>query len=549
MERTVGTGGTAPAPGAETDGSGGAAGSRLSLVFLGLATTLAIIDATIVNVALPPISRALGLSLSAGEWVVSGYGVTLASLLISMGWLADRWGQRRMLIAGVVTFALASLGCAVAPDGTVLIVARLVQGAGAAAILPTVLSIISSSFRGAARNAAFAVYGVTIAVAAALGPLAGAALVDTLGWQAAFLVNLPLAAVVIAGALRTFPAVPGQRGSGADAAGQVLLFAGLVLLVFALVEAPRTGWVTATRPLDLGPLHGSACRLSVPFLALLASAVTLAAFLAVERWRARAGRATLIDLDLLRITSFRNGIVAVLVVALGEFGVLFLLPLYLQVGRGLSPLRAQLVVLPIALGSFISAPITAQRRSVPARTWVLIGLGLEVAGLVLLAAALSPSAPWWLLAPPLLVYGTGVGFAISQLTGATLLAVPFPRLGQAAGMSSTARQVGSAIGVAVLTAVASGALSLTLASHLAHTAPQLSAAQRAAAARAIAASPADPAAGGQALATLPAAAGPGIQQATLDSLSLGTRLAALAAALPIAGAWLLARRLPVQRSQ
>ena len=429
-------------------------GSRASLVFLGLATTLAIIDATIVNVALPSISRGLGLSLAAGEWVVSGYGVTLAALLITFGRLADRLGQRRVLLAGVVVFAAASLACALAPSGAFLVTARLIQGAGAAAILPSVLSVINSTFRGQARGTAFAVYGVTIAVAAALGPLAGAALVDGFGWQAAFLVNLPLAAVVILGAFRTIPAIKGQRSEGADPAGQALLLAGLVLLVFGLVEAPRTGWLQAISPLDLGPVHWQASgRISLAFVALAGCAVALGGLVLTERTRSRSARPTLIDPALLRIASFRSGLIAVLVVALGEFGLLFLLPLYLQVGRGLTPLFAQVVLLPTALGSFISAPVTVRHPSTPARTWVLIGLGLEVVGLLMVALVLTPGAPYWLLSLPLLVYGAGVGFAISQLTAATLVAVPFPRLGQAAGLSSTARQVGSAVGVAVLTAV------------------------------------------------------------------------------------------------
>jgi hypothetical protein len=198
----------------------------------------------------------------------------------------------------------------------------------------------------------------------------------------------------------------------------------------------------------------------------------------VERSRGRRGPPTLVDLSLFAIPSFASGSLAILIVALGEFGILFLLPLDLQVGHSLSPLRAQLIVLPTALGTFISAPITATRKQVPARTWVQLGLALEVIGLLLLALALSPSGPNWILGGPLLIYGTGVGFAISQLTSATLLAVPFPRVGQAAGVSSTARQVGSAIGVAILTAALSATLSSDLPGHLAHTAAALPGAPR-----------------------------------------------------------------------
>ena len=523
-------------------------GPRGALVFLGLATTLAIIDSTIVNVALPSISADIGLSLTAAEWVVSGYGLALASLLISFGRLADRLGQRRVLLIGVVAFAGTSLVCALAPNSAVLIAGRLLQGASAAAVLPTVQSLINSLFRGRGLIAAFAVYGATIGTAAALGPLVGSALVDWFGWPSAFLINLPIAAVVVVGVLWTIPAVAGRGGGqGSDAIGQLLLLIGLAGLVYGLVEAPRAGWFEPTAEVTVGPVSWARdSALSIGFVSLLFGLVVLAIFVLVERGRGNAGKPTLVDLSLFKITSFSAGSLAVLVVALGEFGILFLLPLYLQVGRGLSPLQGQLVVLPIALGSFISAPLTATRKAVTGRTWVMIGLALEVTGLVLLAVALDPDASVLWLCGPLLIYGAGVGFAISQLTSATLLDVPIPRIGQASGLSSTARQIGSAVGVAVLTAILSGVLGATLGGRLASAAPEIPAAERTAVAEVIASSPSDP--GASAIfATLPPSSLAGVQQATESSLAQGVRLAALAAAVPIAGAWFLARRLPSRR--
>ena len=519
--------------------------SRGALIFLGLATTLAIIDSTIVNVALPSISADIGLSLTAAEWVVSGYGLMLASLLITFGRLADRIGQRRMLIIGVCGFAAMSLVCALAPSSAVLIAGRLLQGAAAAAVLPTVQGLISSLYRGPALVTAFAVYGATIGTAAALGPLVGSALVDWFGWPSAFLINLPIALAVVLGVLRTIPSVPGlEKSEGPDPIGQVLLFVGLAALIYGLVEAPRAGWFSPTADATLGPIDwGAGAAVSVGFVSLAVGIVVLGSFVLVERARGAAGRPTLIELSLFTIPSFSAGSLAVLVVALGEFGILFLLPLYLQVGRGLSPLTAQLVVLPTALGAFISAPLTASRKTVPGRSWVLLGLGLEVVGLILLAVALDPRASVLWMSAPLLVYGTGVGFAISQLTRVTLLEVPIQRVGQASGLSSTARQLGSAVGVAVLTAILSGVLGATLGDRLAVSAPEIPEAQRVVVAQAIANSPADPGAN-SVFATLPRSSLAGVQDATESSLALGVRIAALAAAVPIAGAWFLARRLP-----
>src|SRR5690349_903764 len=296
-------------------------GPRGALVFLGLATTLAIIDATIVNVALPSISADIGLTLTAGEWVVSGYGLTLASLLISFGRLADRLGQRRVLIAGVIAFAATSLLCALAPNSAVLIVGRLLQGAAAAAVLPTVQSLINSLFRGAALVAAFAVYGATIGTAAALGPLLGSALVEWFGWPSAFLINLPIAIVVVIGILRTVPAVAGRDGGqGADPIGQLLLLLGLAGLVYGLVEAPRAGWFEPTAAVSVGPIDwGVDAALSIGFVSLALGVVLLGVFLLVERLRGNAGKPTLVDLSLFKIGSFSAGSLAILVVALGEF--------------------------------------------------------------------------------------------------------------------------------------------------------------------------------------------------------------------------------------
>jgi EmrB/QacA subfamily drug resistance transporter len=514
---------------------------RASLAFLGLATALAIIDATIVNVALPPISRDLHLSLAGGEWIVSGYGLTLAALLITAGRIGDRIGQRRMLVIGILGFSTASLVCALSTTGGELVAARFVQGVGAAAILPSVLGVINTSFRGPELNVAFAIYGATIGTAAALGPLLGSVVIDSFGWRWAFLINLPLAALIVVGLVVTV--APSQRGPRleADPLGQILLISSLTTLVVGLIEGPRGGWLRATDAVNLGPLHWPTVRgMSLSLVALLISALLVAMFVGVERRRGRKGRPTLIDLSLFAIPSFRTGSIAVLIVALGEFGILFLLPLYLQVGHSLSPLRAQLVILPTALGAFISAPITARRKDTPSRTWVLLGLAMEVVGLVLLAAVLSPSAPNWLLTLPLLVYGTGVGFAISQLTSATLLGVPFTRIGQAAGVSSTARQVGSAIGVATLSAFFAGVLSITLPHHLDHAVPMLPSGERASIAQQVKASPATTPSIGY---RVPLTDRAGLQSAITDSLSLGTRLAALAAALPIGVAWVLSRRL------
>jgi EmrB/QacA subfamily drug resistance transporter len=421
------------------------------LFFLSLGVAMIIVDATIVNVAVPQVIRDLGITSTDAQWVQEVYTLVFAALLLTFGRLADRFGRRRLFAGGVVLFGLASVLAALSPSGGALIGARALQGVGGAAILPTSLSLLNATFRGRERGIAFAVWGSTIGGAAALGPLLGGWLTTAYSWRWAFGINVPVGLAVLAGVL-AFVRESRESGTraGVDLVGALLSMVGFGGVVFALIEGRHYGWWTAVAPLELGPLRWSHSISPVPVV-LAVGLVALSAFATVETWRNRAGKVVLLDLDLFGIASFRNGNLTAAVVSLGEFGLLFSLPLWFQNVRGYTAFQTGLALLPLAVGSFLASGFggqLAQRRGAP--FVVRLGIGLEILGVAGIGLALQPHAAWWVTVPFLFVYGTGVGLATAQLTGVVLVDVPVEQSGQGSGTQSTSRQIGSALGIAVL---------------------------------------------------------------------------------------------------
>jgi len=424
----------------------------LTLLALSLGISMIIVDATIVNVAIPSIVRDLGLDGSGAEWIVSIYPLVFAALLITFGRTGDVLGRKRLYIFGLVTFVGASILAGLAPTGPLLLLARILQGVGGAAIAPATQSILNAKFRGRDRAIAFAVYGSVIGGMAALGPLLGGWLTTNLSWRFAFLINLPIGLVAL---VATLLWIAESRDEGArpgfDAPGFVTLSLGLAAVVFGLIEGTTYGWIAPSKTFTIGSWTWPLQNVSIIPFAFAAGLASLAAFALIERRRQRAGKFILFDFTLWQNPSFRFGNLTATIVALGEFGLLFALPLFLQGVLGYSAFQTGLVFLTLALGSFVAAPIAGgfAHRFAPQRV-VQIGMALEAAGVLGTALLLSPSTTGILLAVPLFVYGVGVGFATAQLANVVLSEVPPARSGLASGANSTMRQVGAAIGAALI---------------------------------------------------------------------------------------------------
>jgi EmrB/QacA subfamily drug resistance transporter len=437
-----------------------------ALVFISIAVSLIIVDSTIVNVAIPSIVDELTLSSTQVQWVQEAYTLVFASLLLLFGVFADRWGRRRVLLIGVVIFTLASIGAALAPSGDVLIAVRVVQGIGGAMMLPTTLSLINATFHGRERAIAFAVWGSTIGGMAAVGPLLGGWLTTTFSWRWAFGINVPLGVIIVVGVLLTVVESRAARSGGFDLVGALLSVVLFSSLVFALIEGRTYGWWTTDTAPTIGGWTWPWSVSPIPFAFALAM-LALVLFLLWGRYRVTRGRSTLVEFGLFRLRSFRNGNIVAMVVALGEFGLILALPLWLQFVLGFEAVQTGLILLALALGSFgasgLAGAFSGRVRPVVV---VRIGLACEIVGIAAIGFVIGPDTAWGLLLPGLFVYGFGVGLATAQLTGVILVDVPVEMSGQGSGMQSTSRQIGSALGIAILGTVLYGATALSLSARL-----------------------------------------------------------------------------------
>ncbi|MET9432346.1 MFS transporter [Streptomyces sp. NPDC003036] len=402
----------------------------LSMFLVGL-------DTTIVNVGLPEIGRGLGVSTRGLEWVVDSYTVVLAALLIASGALADRFGRRRVFRTGLAVFGAASLACAAAPSLGFLVAARAVQGVGASMLSPVALAIVVNAMPDPRERArAIGVWASVFGLSMAAGPVTGGALIEALGWRSVFWVNAPVVAAALVLVALFVPESHGQRARRLDLPGQVLLTAALCAAVGVLIEGPRIGWASPWA------VAGYA-----------AVAASTAAFVRVELRRPEP----LMDLGLFRRPRFTAAVLGAVAVFVALNVSLLLTTLHLQHTRGWTPLEAGAATLPMALGATVCAPWSGSlvARRGPRRPLVLAGAFTAAGGLCMAYPGTDTSVPLLLLAH--LLIGIGFGFANAPLTNTAVGGLPPSRAGVAGAVTSTARQVGAAVGVAVAGGLVTGA--------------------------------------------------------------------------------------------
>jgi len=425
----------------------------IGLVFISMAISLVIIDGTIVNTIFPAIIEELDLSSTEVQWVQESYILVFASLLLVFGSLADRFGRKRILNLGIVVFIIASVWAGLTESSTELILARVVQGVGGAMVLPTTLSLVNANFQGRERGIAFGIWGSTIGGMVAVGPVLGGWLATDFTWRWAFMINLPLGIIILAGLLWLVPESKSpQRAGGIDWIGAVISVVMFSTLVFGLIEGRIYGWWTQTeKQFSLGDFTWPVDSISVIPVALAVSIIASVAFVRWEIRQEKAHKNVILDLGLFSITSFRNGSIAAGIISMGEFGILFALPLWLQNVLGLSPVSSGLVLLWLAGGAFLASAIGgAMTGKLPPARAVQTGVLLELVAVIGIALLASTESGWVAVAPLLFIYGIGIGLATAQLTGVVMQDVPMEQNGQGSGSQSTVRQVGSALGIAVL---------------------------------------------------------------------------------------------------
>jgi EmrB/QacA subfamily drug resistance transporter len=412
----------------------------LPLVAICTGTFMLLIDVTIVNVALPGMALDLGTSFDQLQWVVDVYALALAALVLGAGSLADLYGRRRVYLAGLLVFAAASLACGLAPGADWLIAARAVQGIGGAAMLATTIALINTSYEGRDRGTAFGVWGAVVGAAAALGPILGGALTE-LSWRWIFFVNLPISVFAVVVTLVVVQEARQPHAPRPDVPGIALFTLGAGGVVFGLVRAASDGWGA---PAAWGPLVGGL--------------VVLAVWVLVERSR----RAPMLDVSLFANRSFTGIMLGALLLNAAAFSASLYTSLWLQSVLGLSPLQGGLVFIPLSACSFFVAAFAGRLLQTMSPRLVLGG-GLVVVGVAsLLLALVDADSSWRVLVPGLAVLGIGVGVANPTLASAALATVPRERSGMASGAVNTARQLGFALGVAVLGSVFTAQATATL---------------------------------------------------------------------------------------
>jgi EmrB/QacA subfamily drug resistance transporter len=401
-------------------------------------TFVYILDFFVVNVALPDIQRSLHASAAAIEWLVSGYALTSASLLVCGGRLGDHYGRRRCFCIGLAAFVLASALCAVAPDPGFLIAARLVQGAGGAIMAPNIMSILGMTYTGRDRVRAISVYGMVMGIAAVGGQLIGGVLIGAnvagLGWRAIFWVNVPVGLVALAAAWRLVPESRAAQAGHLDLAGAALLAAGLVAIVLPLADGRQEGW----------PAWSWACLALGPVL--------LAVFTGYLRRAGRRGRQPLLDPAIFAVRTLRVGLSVQALFWCQQAASYLLLALFLQQGRGLGALESGGVFAVLAAGYLLTslrAPALTVRFG---RRVIATGAVCGAVGDLLLVLAVGHwgvGGPLVALFPGLFLLGAGQGLCITPLTTTVLSHADARTAGSISGALSTAQQVGNAIGVAV----------------------------------------------------------------------------------------------------
>jgi EmrB/QacA subfamily drug resistance transporter len=391
------------------------------------------LDNTVVNVALPSIASDLEVGLSELEWIVTGYALTFASLMLTGGKLADMLGRRLIFIVGLAIFTLSSLACGLAESGEVLIGARIVQGAGAALMNPATLSIIAATFPPRQRGTAIGIWAGVSALALAIGPLVGGLLTEHIDWSWIFFVNVPIGVLAIAASLLLIPESKDESAEQRlDLPGLVTSGVGLFALTYGLIEANTYGWTS-------GRILGS----------FVIAAAMLVAFVLLELRQ----RIPMLDLTLFRNGTFVGANLAVLLVALAMFGVFFFVSLYMQGVLGYSAVEAGAAFLPMTVLIILIAPIAGRTSDRIGSRWLMTAGMLFVAGQLVYFSRLGVDETFWNLVPGLLVGGIGMALVMTPSAAAAVRALPVDKSGVGSAVLNAFRQVGGSMGIAVIGAI------------------------------------------------------------------------------------------------
>jgi EmrB/QacA subfamily drug resistance transporter len=425
-----------------------------SLLVLSLALAIVIIDTTLLNVSLETLIRELHTTLQSLQWVISAYSLTLAALTVTGGRLGDLFGRKRMFRLGAFLFAAGSFLASISRSVPTLIVGEsIIEGIGAALMMPATASLLMAKYRGHDRAIAFGIWGGVAAAASAIGPILGGFLTTHFSWRWGFRINVVVVAILLLGSI-VIDDEPVTRRKTIDVFGVVLSALGLLTIVFGIIESSSYGWIHAIKPAVLAgreiPLGGLSF---VPF-AILLGLLILAAFALWELRVERGGGTPIVSMGIFRNRTFVAGASVTATMMLAQNGIILSVPVFLQSVRNLDAFHTGLTLVPMPALLLLVSPTAAMlSKNIPAKRLVQAGLIVNVIALLSLYGALGVDTPLAFLIPGLALYGIGLGLVLSQINNLTLSSVPVEDAGEASGVTNTFRQIGASLGAAILGAV------------------------------------------------------------------------------------------------
>ncbi len=435
------------------------------LVVMSLALAIIVIDTSLLNVSLKTIINDLKTNIESMQWVITAYTLILSAFTITGGRLGDLFGRKRMFILGAIIFAIGSFVASISKNVGMMIVGEaVIEGIGAALMLPATASLLVSNFKGKERSIAFGIWGGIAAASSAIGPILGGWLTTNYSWRWGFRINIFVAAALIIGSLIIRESRDREERNSLDFVGVILSGLGMLSIVFGFIKATTYGWLTEKAPLELFGKTIDLGNLSpVPvFIAL--GLIILIAFVAWERHMERRGKTPLVSLELLKNRQFTVGTLTTAVVSLGMAGLVFSLPVFLQAVRNLDALHTGLTMLPLSISLLVAAPVAGfLGHKFEPKYIIQLGLLLNTAAYFVLRQTLSVDSGTQELMPGMILFGVGMGLTMSQISNVSLSAVSVQQAGEASGVNNTMRQVGMTLGSAILGAVLLSSLAINLA--------------------------------------------------------------------------------------
>ncbi len=425
------------------------------LFVLSLALAIIIIDTTILNVSLKNIIGDLHTDIQSIQWVITIYALILAAFTITGGRLGDLFGRKKMFLIGAVIFALGSFIASISHHIAPLLIGEaVIEGFGAALMMPATASLLVANFQGRDRAIAFGVWGAVASAAAALGPIVGGFLTSHYSWRWAFRINIGIAAVVLLTGFLIKESRDTAEKTELDWGGVILSVIGLLSLVFGIIESETYGWFKAKEIFSIAGQTISLGSVSIVVPAIALGLVILAIFVFYERSVERRGHTPLVSMKLFQNRQFTSGTITTAILGLGSTGLFFAFPIFFQAVRGLDALHTGIALLPMPIGVFLlAAASTAFGKKFSAKRLIQAGFIVSGLGLIVLHQLMKVDATIWRLAPGFLLYGMGFGLIMPHISNLTLSAVPLEQAGEASGVNNTMRQLGATIGAALIGAI------------------------------------------------------------------------------------------------